>query len=211
MKKISIILIIIYLSIVSFSQNRKNIDQVFENIKLGFGIGFGITYPSELNDFLDRHFQNTSFTKGFPEIVLSFNGAFNAQYFVTNNIEICGELDAAWAPKVISGASPDYYGLTRVSPGFIANYHFPFKNNKYKTIFAGTGINYNFLAFKFGDRFKAKGNTPGALVQVGMMSTLRSKPIKYSLIYRYAKKKVNSYSFSELSFSGVSFSSYIYF
>ena len=50
------------------------------------------------------------------------------QYFVNNNLEVCAELTGAWAPKFISDASPDYYYLTAVSPGLIANYHI--KNNR---------------------------------------------------------------------------------
>lgn len=205
-----LIIFLIFSSIFSFAQNKVINRPVLENLKFGIGGGYGVIYPNEINEFIGNSFDDDVFTSGFPEVVLSLNGDINVQYFVDEKVEMCAELGGAWAPKFVSGASPSYYYLTRVSPGFTANYHFkPMKNDD--SFFIGAGINYNFLAFKFGD-LKVKGNSPGGLIQIGLSSTFRGSETKYSLSYNFAKDKglKNNYHFNELSFSGINFTAHIY-
>ena len=167
-------------------------------------------------DFLKDAFSNATFTDGFPDIIFYVNGNINVQYFVNENLEVSGEITGCWAPKFMSGTTPDYYYLSAISPGLIANYHFKSKKKKGNSIFIGAGINYNFLTFKF-DELKVTGKTPGLLIQFGLMSTiLGSTPIKNSLSYRYIKTKnsqSNTYynNLRELSFSGMHYTFCYYF
>ena len=216
MKKICSLTGLLFFMITTFSQNKNGVEQIFEKVNFGLGAGYGVIYPKDLNNFLEDAFDNTYFSDGFPEIILYVNGNINLQYFVNNNLEVCTELTGTWAPKFISGASPDYYYLTAVSPGLIANYHIKSKKKKNNSIFIGAGINYNFLTFKF-DELKTTGSTPGFLIQFGMMSTIiGSTPFKNSLSYRYIKTdniKSNKYynDLNELSFSGIHYTICYYF
>jgi len=216
MKKISILTVFLFFALTTFTQNINSVEQIFDKVNFGFGGGYGIIYPKDLNDFLGDAFDNAYFTDGFPEIIFYLNGNVNLQYFVNKNFEICSQFTGCWAPKFISGVTPDYYYITAVSPGLNANYHFLSKKKPYNSVFVGAGINYNFLTFKFDD-LKVKGNTPGVLIQFGMMSTISgSTPIKNSLSYRYIKTdniKSNTYYnyLYELSFSGIHYTFCYYF
>ena len=212
MKKISLLTVFLFLVMSIFAQSAGNTEKVFNKVNFGFGGGFGVIYPEDVNSFLGDYFDDALFTDGFPEILFYLHGNLNLQYFVNRKFELCSELTGCWAPKYISGVEPDYYYASAVSPGLIANYHFLSKKKENNSVFIGGGVNYNFLTFKFGE-LKVKGDTPGLLFQFGMMSTLiGSTPFKLSLAYRYIKAdNVDPYVFDQLSFSGVHYTFCYYF
>ena len=73
MKKLSSLIIFLFLTTGLFSQKKNDIEQTFKDVNFGIGGGYGIINPKDLNNFLENTFNNVTFTGGFPEIILYLN------------------------------------------------------------------------------------------------------------------------------------------
>lgn len=210
MKKYSVFVIIIVMSLGVIAQNNED-RRMPQELKFGFGLGYGLFYPENLNDYIADYFErkNYEFTSGFPEFLMYFTANVSSQYFLTDNLEFNGEVTGSWAPKVFN-KEPHYYHISAVSPGLIVNYHLHSK--KSSAFFIGAGLNYNFMKFKL-DEIEESSNTPGAIIRIGLMN-YRAVPIKHCLTYRYILARDSDVSGPPpfvLSYTGIHYSFQYFF
>lgn len=140
---------------VSFSQ----IDNKKIHIKPGIGFGFGIFYPTGINEYIEKDLSNYLTVNESLYMNYFLRGSLGIQF--SRNFELKPVIETAIAPKIVFGADKSYL-FGRVSPGILANFHIPLGKSRH-SVFLGGGVLYHYMWFK-----DYSGSTIGPAVQGGV-------------------------------------------
>jgi len=152
---------------------RKTTNPTEKKVYFGPGIGIGIFYPGDVNDYIEQDLQrnNYSITGGFSEMFMyySLRGFVGIRPVKFLEIDIIAEYSIA--PKIffVSGSDNLSYQFTRFAPGGLVSLHIPFGSGRHSFSIGGGAMYHN---MKFAD-FNAKAI--GFRGQFGMNFRFKSK------------------------------------
>ncbi len=205
MKKIKITILILFCFNISLISQTKS-DVITENRKdkhfyAGIGFGFGFFYPVDVNDYIKNNRTTYYINNGIEDLFSNLVGRLSLTYRINKTIDLSLIGEYAWAPKFIpvSGGDSKYFHFDRVSPGFIAKFHFPIGSGRH-SIFLAPGLLYNFMKFE-----EYKANALGARLEVGLSFNFGNFNLQPFICYDYAKAKDNTNAYIdefELNYSG---------
>jgi len=168
----------------------------------GFGIGIGIFYPQDINQYIEDQTSQYIFSYGFAGMISNYYGRASLNYRPIGLLEISAFVELGWAPKFILINSEDfyYYSFTRFSPGLAPKVHIPFGTGRH-SFFIAPGITYNFLVFKEhqDNSFESKTNCLGWRVQVGFHLDLKKINIQPYAGLNFAKGTAYGFTLSYTS------------
>jgi len=169
----------------------------------GIGIGLGIFYPGDINEYIQDETSNLLMTTGFAEMITNF--FFRASLSVRPHqiIELNFFAEYGWAPKFIyvNDSNSYYFSFTRISPGFSPRIHIPIGSGRHSLFFA-PGVTYNFMKFKDSQvrGEVAMAHSPGWRAQMGFDLNLRKITLKPYVGYDSARG--NDQGTMNLNYSG---------
>ncbi len=201
MKKITVLLLVIFCISWSFSSNaQSNTTTKNKHFYFGVGISYGFFYPGDVNDYIKADLSHVSITSGVEDMFLNLVGRMSFTIRVHKSIDLSLIGEYAWAPKfiVVSNGGDEYYHFNRFTPGLIAKFHIPIGSGK-NTIFFAPGLTYNIMKFEM-----YKANAPGAKAEIGLSFNFRKFSMQPFICYDYAKAvdDRDGHEF-ELNYSGV--------
>lgn len=171
----------------------------------GIGIGLGVFYPGQINDYIRDETGHLLITTGLAEMYSNFFGRVSISVHPHRIIELCGFAELGWAPKYImvydSMDESLYFSFTRISPGFSTKIHAPIGSGRHSIFFA-PGVTFNMMKFRDhqaqGANYKA--NALGGRMQIGFHLDLKKIVLKPYIGYDHAKG--NSGGLLEMNYSG---------
>jgi hypothetical protein len=153
-------------------------------IKPGVGFGFGFFYPGDVNDYISDYYSGTSVELGTTDIILNMFIRGDLKILFRNRFELDPLVEYAFAPKFVTGMVEDkIFVFSRVSPGVMANIHFPFRSGRH-SFFIGCGGLAHFMFFE-----DFSGFTIGPSAQVGLSLNFRSINPQFFIGFNYAKAR----------------------
>jgi hypothetical protein len=154
-------IVCIFLAIVciQFSSAQNN-DNKKVKVKPGISIGFGLFYPSEVNDWIKNDLSDYIATNEDLYLNLFLRGSLGIQ--LNKVITLEPVLEMALAPKLMIGASGKSLIFGRVSSGILANLYTPMSKGR-NSFFLGGGALYHYMWFK-----DYSGSTIGPAFQLGL-------------------------------------------
>jgi hypothetical protein len=136
--------------------------QTFKKVSFGLGLGYGIFYPSELNEYIQDDYANRGYELTNSDMYLYFRGNASLTFRPVWRFELVGTAEFAAAPKmlVMDTGGTESYSFNRFSPGVLANLHF--RVGSRHSIFIGAG------GMRHGMKFKSmEASKMGLRTQVG--------------------------------------------
>jgi len=193
MKRLSIILLIVFASIQAKSQDESS---TFD-FKFFPSIHFGFFNPSDVNTYIENDLSAYSIEFGTTDLVMNFNIGLGASLRFFELFEIQPVFEYSIAPKIISGADKSY-SFTKMSGGVIANLLIPLSDSKKHSIIIGAGMLFNQINFE-----DFSGSSFNPRFQAGM--SLNNKKFNPQLIIAYDMAKANDseIKYFELDYSSV--------
>lgn len=168
----------------------------------GFGVGLGIFYPGQVNDYIKDVTSDLLITSGFGDMVANYIGKVSISVRPTPVIEISAYCEFSWAPKFILVSYGDnyYFSFTKISPVLSPKFHIPMRGGAYSFFFA-PAVTYNFMKFKDSHHEWETDMEKcwGWKFQVGFSFEMKKIILKPYIGYDHAKA-INGYS--ELNYSG---------
>ena len=168
----------------------------------GFGVGLGIFYPGQVNDYIKDVTSNLLITSGFADMITNYIGKASISVRPAPVIEISAYCEFSWAPKFILVSSGDnyYFSFTKISPVLSPKFHIPIRGGK-NSLFFAPAVTYNFMKFKDDHNGWETDMEKcwGWKFQVGFNFEMRKIILKPYVGYDHAKA-INGYS--ELNYSG---------
>ena len=168
----------------------------------GFGVGLGIFFPKQVNDYIKDATSHLLITTGFADMITNYIGKASISVRPVPVIEISVYCEFAWAPKFILVSSGDnyYFSFTKISPVLSPKIHIPLGSGR-NSLFFAPAVSYNFMKFKdVNDGWETDMEKCwGWKLQVGFNLEMKKIILKPYLGYDHAKA-TNGYS--ELNYSG---------
>jgi hypothetical protein len=209
---VSLALVAILFSEVLFAKqnNRLSENEKRKIFYFGPGIGIGIFYPENINEYMTDYYSNMYQSFGTFDMVMYFSINATGSLFFTKFTELQIETEFAYSPKFfLINDESEYFSYQRLTPQVKFNFHIPFSRRF--SYFIGAGSSYNFLKFESPeDEFT--GNTTGFSAQTGVMFKFRKIAIQPGFTMNFIKadadKKAtfnnsgNISTLSELSYTG---------
>jgi hypothetical protein len=203
-----ILLILLVLPIMAFSQD----DEKHGHFQVGAGFGFGIFFPSEINDYMSEYFDDhdISLNYGSTELFMNLGGRIFMGYQTKFNLGIEAFLEGAVAPKSVkvTNGSDFAYSMNRMSPGAKLYYSIPV--SRVFKIIVGAGPTYNRLKFTLdGNKLFEQKGVIGTKVGIAFQFNARHFAPRVAIDYDMIKgnaKYIDNYGAQrsiEMNYSGI--------
>ncbi|MCF8372887.1 MAG: hypothetical protein K9H64_14790 [Bacteroidales bacterium] len=205
MKNLALFLLIsLCFSISGVSQFHSDISsesEINKQFYFGVGFGFGIFYPSDVNDYIAASTSDIDITEGVTDLFLNYVGRLSLTYRPNRVIDFSLIAEYAWSPKlvVVDDGSIDYFHFDRFSPGMLAKLHIPVGSGRH-SIFMAPGLLINNMKF---EEFKA--SSVGPRLEAGFNFNFGKTTLQPFVCFDYAKAvdDFNGYNEFELNYTGV--------
>jgi hypothetical protein len=151
----------------------------------GFGIGLGIFYPGDVNEYIESHMPGNILSQTGSTDLFMYEEIHAFLTYRIKWIDITSIVEYAFGPKwiIITNSTNQFYSFNRFSPGLLVNFYIPTGSGRH-AIYLGGGAQYHFMKFE-----EYKGGNIGLRVNAGYSIQFGKLNLQPYLAFNLAKAK----------------------